>query len=68
MLSYTHAATHSLCLPLSTCLDCIQLLIGLPFLRILLKRMFMLPYAYYYVVVFVSSAFAFFCVFFVYSC
>ena len=51
-------------LPLSSCLDSIPLLIGLPFLRILLTRMFFLPYAYDVLVfLFVSSVFAFVCVF-----
>ena len=55
-----HCVSHLLSLPLSSCLGCIPLLKGLPFLRSLL-RIFFLPYAYY-VAVFVSSAFDFACV------
>ena len=38
---------HSLSLPLSSCLGYLALLIWLPFLRSLLRRMFFLPCAYY---------------------
>ena len=40
----------SMSLPLSSCLDCIPLLVGLPFLRSLLTRMLSFVYAYYVVV------------------
>ena len=55
-----HCVSHLLSLPLSSCLGCIPILKGLPFLRSLL-RIFFLPYAYY-VGVFISSAFDFACV------
>ena len=57
-----HCLSHSLSLPSSSSLGCIPLPIGLPFLRNLLRKMCFLPYAYY-VVVFVSFAFAFVCFF-----
>ena len=41
---------HSLSLPLSSCLGCILLLEGLPFLRSPLTRMFFLPFTYFAVV------------------
>ena len=56
--------SHSLSLLLSFCPGCIPLLIGLPYLRSLLRRMFFLPYAYHYVV----ALFFFFCVCFVCVC
>ena len=43
-LNFCSPVAHSLCLILSTCLYCLALRKGLPFLRNLLKRM---PYAYY---------------------
>ena len=46
---------------LSSCLSCIPLLIGLPFSRGLLTRMFFLPYAYHVVV---FCLFLFFCFYF----
>ena len=68
---------YSLFLPLPSCQSCIPLLIRLPFLRSLLKRMFFLTYAYYVValslfllVLFVSLLLVFFlfvCLFFVLS-
>ena len=42
--------SHSSSLPLSSYLGCIPLLIGLPFLRILLTKVFFLLYVYYAVV------------------
>ena len=62
---------HSLSLPLSSCLGCIPLLIGLPFLCSRLRRMFVLPYAYYVVVfclflLFLLLLFVFVFVFFFY--
>ena len=42
--------SHSLSLLSSFCPDCILLLIGLPFLRSLLRKMLFLPYAFYVVV------------------
>ena len=41
-----HGVPHSLSLPLSSCLSFILLLIGLPFIRGLLMKMFFLLYAY----------------------
>ena len=41
---------HSLSLPLFSCLGCIPLLEGLPFLRSPLTRMFFLPFTYFAVV------------------
>ena len=47
---FFHCVSHSLSLPLSSCLCCTPLLKGLPILRSLLTRMFFLLYAYYGVV------------------
>ena len=57
-----HCVSHSLSFPLSSCLDCIPLLIRLPFLHSLQRRRLFLPYAYYWVVLF-SSVFSLFVLF-----
>ena len=62
---FFHCASHLLSLPLYSCLGCILLLIGLPFLRSLLTRMFFLPYAFI-MYVFVFCMFLLFSLLFVF--
>ena len=53
---FFRCVAHSLSLSISSCLGCLALLIWLPFLRSLLRRMFFLPYAYYLWLSFVDFA------------